>query len=374
MSKESPVVAQGTEKGGRHFGAWRIGFLLPYLLPPLLIVGVALGGAWAFLPVLVVFGLIPLLDMALGRDRANPDEEALETLLRSPYYRLILLLWLPVQYALITWAVWQAGQGLDWLTLAGLAISTGVLSGGVGITVAHELGHSRRPPDRAVARLLLVSVAYLHFLVEHNRGHHARVATPDDPATARFGESFYRFWPRTVLGSWQSAMGFERERLDKAGLPRWHPRNQMIWAVLGPLGLAIAAWLLAGGAGLLLFLVQAFVAFSLLELVNYIEHYGLERQRRPNGGYAKVDIHHSWNASERFTNLLLFNLQRHSHHHAHSLTPYQALKHFDESPQLPSGYAGMIVLALIPPLWRRIMDPRARHYREQVLGLNKESI
>jgi alkane 1-monooxygenase len=255
------------------------------------------------------------------------------------------------------------------LTFIGLLLSLGVITGGVGITVAHELGHKRSRLDQMLARVLLISVGYLHFLVEHNRGHHARVATRDDPASARFGETFYRFYPRTVVGSWRSAWDLEAERLHRLGLGFWHPRNQMLWAILGPLLLAAGCFLVAGSLGLILFVGQAIVAFSLLELVNYIEHYGLERRPRGDGFYEKVDIHHSWNASESLTNYLLFNLQRHSHHHAHSITPYQALRHFDESPQLPTGYAGMILLALIPPLWKWVMDPRTRHYRQSVLRI-----
>jgi alkane 1-monooxygenase len=347
----------------------RPGFLLPYALPPLVVVGVHLGGVWAFLPVLVVFGLIPLADLLLGLDTANPDDAAIQRLVDSRYYSMVLYLWVPVQFALLAWAVWMVSQPLDTVTMLGLIVSTGVITGGIGITVAHELGHRRSGFEKTLARLLLVSVAYLHFLVEHNRGHHSLVATPGDPATARYGESFYRFFPRTVVGSWRSAWQLEKERMQKEGLSFWHPRNQMLWAIIGPVMLAALAGWVAAWAGVLLFLVQAFIAFSLLEVVNYIEHYGLERKIADNGRYEKVRIHHSWNASERLTNFVLFNLQRHSHHHAHSITPYQALRHFDESPQLPTGYSGMVVLALLPPLWHRVMDPRASHYRKQVLGV-----
>lgn len=353
----------------RHERIVRPAFLLPFLLPPMLVVGVEWGGAWAFLPVAVVFGLIPLVDLLLGCDRRNPDEALLSRLIQSRFHRTILHAWVPVQLAVMAWAVGRVAQVTDPETFTGLVVSLGVITGGIGITVAHELGHKRAGVDQMLARVLLISVGYLHFLVEHNRGHHARVATPDDPASARFGESFYRFYPRTVLGSWRSAWALEAERLHRLGLGFWHPRSQMLWAIVGPLTLAGLAFIVAGMAGLGLFVGQAFVAFSLLELVNYIEHYGLERRPRDDGFYEKVSIHHSWNASERFTNYMLFNLQRHSHHHAHSITPYQALRHFDESPQLPTGYTGMILLALIPPLWNRIMDPRARHYRQSVLGV-----
>ena len=346
------------------------GFLLPLGLPPLVVWSVTVGGVWSFAAVAVVFGLVPVLDLLLGRDTRNPASDAESAELESRfYYRAILYAWVPLQLALLAWAVWQAGQGLDALSFAGLLLSVGVVTGGIGITVAHELGHKRSEHERFLARLLLITVAYLQFYVEHNRGHHARVATPEDPATARLGESFFRFLPRTVIGGTRSAWHFECERMEKLGLPRYHPRNQMLWAVAGPLVLIAAAGWFAGPAGILLFAGQAAVAVILLELVNYIEHYGLERRAREGGGYEKVTIHHSWNASQRLTNWFLFNLQRHSHHHAHALTRYQALRHFDESPQLPAGYAGMVLLALVPPLWRRIMDPRAECYRREVLGI-----
>jgi len=352
-----------------HKKMLRPAFLLPFLLPPLLLFGVELGGIWAFLPLVVVFGLIPIVDLIIGQDYKNPDESILPDLINSRFHLWLLYAWVPIQLAVLVWGVWRVTQGIDPLTFTGLVLSVGVITGGIGITVAHELGHKRSPFDQALARILLITVAYLHFLVEHNRGHHARVATPDDPATARFGESFYRFYPRTVIGSWTSAWHLEKERMQRLGLGFFHRRNQMLWAIVGPLTLAVAFSIIAGPLGLVFFIGQAFIGFTLLELVNYIEHYGLERQPRDDGYYEKVTIQHSWNASDRLTNYMLFNLQRHSHHHAHSITPYQALRHFDESPQLPTGYAGMIVIALVPPLWRRVMDPRASYYREHVLGV-----
>ena len=346
----------------RHWG-----YLIPLTLPPLVIWSVGLGGPWSFTAVLVVFGLLPVLDLLVGPDQRNPGSDAEASALEnSLFHRGILYVWVPVQMTLLLILFSQLGEYGDLLTLVGLTLSLGVVTGGVGITVAHELGHRRSPWEQGLAKLLLVSVAYLQFHIEHNRGHHSRVATPEDPATARLGESFYRFLPRTVVGSTYSAWRLERERVERAGLSIWHPRNQMLWGLLGPLAFAVIAWLLAGPIGVAVFFGQAGVAISLLELVNYIEHYGLERRPRENGGYEKVTIHHSWNASERLSNWFLFNLQRHSHHHAHALTRYPALKHFEESPQLPTGYSGMILLALIPPLWQRIMDPRVREYRASV--------
>jgi alkane 1-monooxygenase len=204
----------------------------------------------------------------------------------------------------------------------------------------------------------LAQSAYGHFHLEHNRGHHQKVSTPNDPASSRLGESFWEFLPRTVWGSVRSAVRLERERQGRLGQRFWSPRNELLnaWAMsvvlfgglVAVFGPSIAPWLA----------VQAVVGFCLLEVVNYIEHYGLLRQQRADGKYERCRPEHSWNASNVVSNLLLFQLQRHSDHHAFPTRRYQVLRHFDDVPQLPTGYAGMIVLATVPPLWRRVMDHR----------------
>lgn len=345
------------------------GFLLPLLLCALVPLGWWLAGAWHFLVPAVVYGLIPLLDMLLGEDRSNPAPEEETRLERALFHRFVLYAYVPLHFALLAGgALLIAGGGLRWWETTGLVLSVGTITGGLGITVAHELGHKLSRPDRLLSRLLLASVCYMHFHIEHNKGHHARVATPEDPATARFGESFYRFWPRTVAGSFLSAWRIEARRLARRGLPPWHWRNQVYGCVAAALAFALAALLLAGVAGLAYFLAQSLVAVSLLELVNYIEHYGLRRRRLAPGAYEKVDVRHSWNTSRRLTNFLLFNLQRHSHHHARQHLRYQLLRHYEASPQLPTGYPGMILLALVPPLWRRVMHPRLRGFRARSLA------
>ena len=240
-----------------------------------------------------------------------------------------------------------------------LGLAVGGVTGAQGITYAHELGHSRRRKDRALAWMLMASVGYAHFMVEHYRGHHRRAATRDDPATARRGESLWAFLPRTLVGSWRSAWALEAERLAQRG-QGWH-RSPLAWAV----GAQAAGWValaaLGGPWALLFWTVQAAYAVFLLETINYIEHYGLERERH---GTAREPFGatHAWNTDACLTNCLLLNLQRHSDHHMHPAKPYATLEALP-SPQLPTGYAGCLFLAMVPPLWRRVM-----HGREPLSG------
>jgi alkane 1-monooxygenase len=248
----------------------------------------------------------------------------------------------------------------------GLALTVAMVSG-IAINTAHELGHKRASIERWLSRVALAQSGYGHFYIEHNRGHHVRVATPEDPASARLGESFYAFLPRTVLGSVRSAWELERTRLARLGSSPWSPRNDILdaWAMT----IVLFAALVAGFGVVVLpyLLIQAAIGFSLLEVVNYLEHYGLLRQRRDDGRFERTRPEHSWNSNNTASNVLLYHLQRHSDHHANPIRRYQALRHVDDAPQLPTGYAGMILLAVIPPLWRRIMDHRVLdHYRGEL--------
>ena len=347
----------------------RIGFLLPLLLPLTLVASGELGGGWTWLTLALIFGGIPSLDLLLGRDTRNPDESESVVIEKSWYYRGLLLAWVPIHFGLLAYAVWRFGDGFDSPFAAmGFVLSTGVVTGAVGITVAHELGHKMTRWEPKLSRLLLMSVAYMHFHIEHNKGHHAHVATPADPASAREGQSLYAFIPQTVIGSLANAWHIEKERLARAGKPVTPWRNHVLLGFAGTALMAFGAFLIAGWPGGLLFVLQALIAIFLLEVVNYIEHYGLLRKPREGGGFDRVDVIHSWNASERLSNWFLFNLQRHSHHHVAHHRRYQVLQHHDRSPQLPTGYAGMVLLALVPPLWHRVMDPRLEAWRKEHLA------
>ena len=333
---------------------------------PLPVVGYLLGQNW--LTVLLVAGFLPLADVVIGKDRSNPSRVEEARLLRNPQAlrlsRLGLYAYVPVHVALIAWGAWVFAHGqLPAGQSFGLLLSVGLVTGGQGITIAHELGHSRSGMDRLLARLLLVFVGYGHFYIEHNRGHHARVATPDDPATSRLGESLYRFLPRAIIGSLASAWRLEAERLRRRRQDVINVRNQMLWLTGAPLLVAFAISTVLGAPGLLFFAGQCVVAFTLLEAVNYVEHYGLLRGRTSGGTPERVSFRHSWNASERLSNMLLFNLQRHADHHANPTRPYSTLRHREESPQLPTGYPGMLLLALVPRLWFHVMDSKVVRMR-----------
>jgi alkane 1-monooxygenase len=351
---------------------WPMGAVLP-LLP---LVGWQLaeitgyGLFWWFAP-LFFYGVIPFVDWVVGEDHSNPPESTVPRLESDRYYRWLVYAYIPVQYAMLVWGAWAfVSLDLRGWELLGLAISIGGI-GGVGINTAHELGHKKEALERWLAKITLAQVAYGHFFIEHNKGHHKNVATPEDPASSRLGENFYAFLPRTVIGSVQSAWRIEKERLARAGKSPWTWENENLQAW----SMTIVLWgalLAVFGPALLPFLIiQAVYGFSLLEVVNYVEHYGLLRQKEASGRYERCQPRHSWNSNHIVTNLLLYQLQRHSDHHANPTRAYQALRHFDESPQLPSGYTGMVLLAYFPPLWRRVMDKRVlAHYRGDLSKAN----
>ena len=254
----------------------------------------------------------------------------------------------------------RLGGDLAIVDKVGLAVSIGCI-GGIGINTAHELGHKREANERWLSKIALAQSFYGHFYIEHNRGHHVRVATPEDPASSRMGENFYQFWPRTVAGSLKSAWNLEKKRYARRNQHPFRIGNDVLnaWLMSVVLFGALIVWL---GVGILPFLIiQAIVGFSLLEVVNYMEHYGMLRQKVGQPGkerYERVDPSHSWNSNNIATNVLLYHLQRHSDHHANPTRRYQTLRDFEESPVLPTGYAGMIVLSLFPPIYRRVMDKR----------------
>jgi alkane 1-monooxygenase len=352
--------------------AWLLGLIVPSL--PFLAWGLVRASGlaifWFYGPFLV-FVIFPLLDLLIGMDRTNPPDSVIKWLEQDRYYRWCTYLFLPIQYAGLLLACWLWSSGtLSSIDDIGLALTVGMVSG-IAINTAHELGHKRERLERWLSRVALAQSGYGHFFIEHNRGHHVRVATPEDPASARLGESFYAFLPRTVVGSLRSAWDLERTRLARMGRSPWTLRNDILgaWAMTVIL---FAALVLAFGPVVLPYLLaQAVIGFSLLEVVNFLEHYGLLRQRREDGRYERTRPEHSWNSNNVASNVLLYHLQRHSDHHANPVRRYQALRHVDDAPQLPTGYAGMIVLAAIPPLWRRVMDPRLlAHYGGKVTRAN----
>ena len=320
---------------------------------------------------LMVYVVVPLLDFFIGKDSSNPPERVMQILEHDPFYRYSTYIYVVVQMGLFIGACAIAGtQDLTAWQWLGFVTTIGMLSG-ISINTAHELGHKRTWLEGWLAKIALAPVAYGHFYVEHNRGHHSKVATPEDPASARMGESFWTFLWRTMGGSAKSAVRVETARLKRKGRGFWTWRNELLqsWGMSVVFFVGLTA--LFGWKVLPFLIVQAFIGASLLESVNYCEHYGLLRKKRDNGRYERCRPEHSWNNDHIVTNIFLFHLQRHSDHHAHPTRRYQSLRHFDEAPELPTGYAGMIVLSYFPPLWRKVMDKRVvAHYDGDIRQAN----
>ncbi|WP_445256342.1 fatty acid desaturase [Nocardioides aurantiacus] len=362
----SPGSTEEWQDGKRRL--WLIGLVVPSLALVAFVMHQLTGwSVWVWIGPIVILVVVPAIDLVAGLDRTNPPDDVIERLEADRYYRWITYAYLPIQYLGFVMAfVWIAHPewlGVDPLSTwekIGAAVSIGCI-GGIGINTAHELGHKKESHERWLSKIALAQSFYGHFYIEHNRGHHVRVATPEDPASSRFGENFYAFWPRTVLGSLKSAWRLEKRRYARKDQHPFRLGNDVLnaWvmsAVLWGAMLAVLGWQV-----LPLLVVQAVVGFTLLEVVNYMEHYGMLRQKVGVGHrerYERVDPSHSWNSNNIATNVLLYHLQRHSDHHANPTRRYQTLRDFEESPVLPTGYAGMIVLAVVPPLWRRVMDPR----------------
>jgi len=360
-----------TWRDGKRY-AWLLGLVVPLL--PFIAWGyvqlTGLGVFWWFGPILV-FGIFSLLDVIVGTDAENPPDSIIKWLEQDRYYRWCTYAFIPIQYAGLVFACWLWAYGdLSTVDKVGLAFTMAMVSG-IAINTAHELGHKRASLERWLSKVALAQSGYGHFFIEHNRGHHVRVATPEDPASARLGESFWAFLPRTAWGSLRSSWDLESERLARTGSRPWTIKNDILNAWAMTLTLYVVLIALFGWVVLPYLLIQSVAGASLLEVVNYLEHYGLLRHRREDGRYELTRPEHSWNSNNVASNVLLYHLQRHSDHHANPTRRYQALRHMDDAPQLPTGYAGMIVLAVVPPVWRRVMDRRLLdHYGGDVTRAN----
>lgn len=333
-------------------------YSLAYLIPLSAALGLGLGGLFAWSTVALVYVVIPLIDQWWGPDSRNLDDAGLRRVRESRLETVMLAAAVPVQWALVIGflGVWQSEATL--LERAGWIVSVGLSCGGLGITVAHELVHRRSRLLYGAGQSLLLSVLYMHFAIEHVRGHHQRVGTDEDPASARAGESVYGFALRSFLRQYPSAWQLESARLAKLGRPVFSLYNEMLW-----IGVVQTSWLLLvvyffGWGAMLAYLGVAFTAVMLLEVVNYVEHYGLRRRVDEKGRVEPVRAHHSWNSDHRFGRIFLFELPRHTDHHMNAGRPFGSLMSVPGAPQLPAGYPTMVLLALLPPLWSRVMDPR----------------
>lgn len=333
-------------------------FYLSLLLPLVAWLGVEMHLSWSGIGAMFAFAGLPVMDALVGRDHRSPSPQQVIDLDDRVAYRLILYIHALAQTLLIWRAceIWSS-PSLQWWEGALGVLSIGSVTGGLGITIAHELSHRNAAWERRLGLLLLLQVGYAHFALEHVAGHHRNVGMRHDPATARKGESVYAFIVRCIVGSWLHVWQMEAQRLGNRGKLRYGLRNRMWWWMLGTPLLAVGIGSVYGATSAVLFICQGAFGILLLEAVNYVEHYGLVRNEVKPGVPEKFGPQHAWEARHTVSNAFLFKLQRHADHHLLPQRRYQSLRVHEESPQLPQGYPGMILLSLLPPLWRKVVHP-----------------
>lgn len=320
-------------------------------------------GCITFLPVIWSYAVIPLIELFIKPDSSNLNAAEEEMIKNDRTYDFILYATVPLHYAALVYFLGSFHQaGLGTVEYAGRILSMGLLCGIFGINVAHELGHRVSRFDRVLAKVLLLSSQYMHFYIEHNKGHHKNVATKEDPASARLNEPVFIFYIRTIIFSYLSAWRIESKELKRKGRPFFSLYNQMILFTLIQLAFVAAIVFFFGWKITLCYLAAAALGICLLEAVNYIEHYGLSRKETGPGQYERAMPVHSWNSDHVIGRIALFELSRHSDHHYLASRKYQVLRHHDQSPQMPTGYPGMMILAHLPPVFFTIMRRQMKKY------------
>ena len=331
------------------------------------IVSLTMEGWFSWLLPVYSFLLIPFIELFLKTSSKNYTEMEENLAKENKNFDYILYLMVPVQYFSLIYFLFSFHIAQPWYEIAGKVVSMGVLCGLLGINAAHELGHRVKPFEQFLAKALLLTSLYMHFIIEHNRGHHKNVSTDNDPASSRYGEKIYKFWFRSIIFSFISAWKIEAKELRKKGIPLFSMKNEMIQFLLIQLAMVLLIYFIFGYMVVFYFTGAALFGIFLLETVNYIEHYGLRRKKTGENVYERVMPIHSWNSNHPLGRIMLFELSRHSDHHYMASRKYQVLRNFDTSPQLPTGYPGMMLLALLPPLWFKVMHKKI----EQVQNLNK---
>ena len=344
-------------------------YLFIYINPAIIFLSLYLGGIWSYLAVVYVFALIPFVELFLSGTSANMDKQEEEIAKKDPLYDFMLYTAIPMQFGLMGYFLYRVSSpSLELWEKLGMMASFGIACGALSINGAHELGHRNTWYEKMMSKALLSTSMYMHFFIEHNRGHHKNVSTDEDPASGRYGESVYAFYMRSVPDSWLSAWHLEADRLRKAHQGFWSIHNEMLRFQIIQTAILLAICLIFGWQVMLLYWGAAVLGILMLETVNYIEHYGLRRKKIDGEYYEKTMPIHSWNSNHTLGRIFLLEVTRHSDHHYMANRKYQILRHFDESPQMPTGYPGMMVLALFPPLWFRVMHRQIERYRATPAG------
>ncbi|MBK8515276.1 MAG: alkane 1-monooxygenase [Saprospiraceae bacterium] len=348
------------------FGGFKYLFVLT--IPGVVLLSILLGGLWSYFALIFTFIFIPLLELYLKPSLKNISEAEEAIAQKDKFYDILLYLMVPIQYFTFFYFLTRIGNpNLMFFEKTGMTIAFGISCGVLGINAAHELGHRNSWHEQWMSKLLLLTSQYMHFFIEHNRGHHKNVATDLDPASGKYGENLYTFQIRSVKDGWISAWRLEGEKLKKDGRQFWSWHNEMLRFQIIQITFILGIYLIFGLVVLIFYLISAFIGISLLETVNYIEHYGL-RRKEFQGKYERTMPVHSWNSNHPVGRLLLLELSRHSDHHFLANRKYQILRHFDESPQMPTGYPGMVLLSFFPPLWFKVMHKEIEKYRNRADG------
>jgi alkane 1-monooxygenase len=340
-------------------------YLFVFTAPAVGFLGFYFKGPWTWALPIYAYVIVPLVELLNKGSVKNMSEMEEEVAKKDRLYDYIVYSMVPLQWGMYIYFMFtiEAG-GLLFYEYAGLISTMGIACAALGINVAHELGHRKLWYEQWMSKALLLTAQYMHFFIEHNRGHHKNVSTEEDPATSRYGELVYTFWFRSVVMGYISAWNLELQRLKRKGLSWYHWSNEMIFYIFCQVGLMAAIGLIFSVPTMLMVLAASIIGFTLLEVINYVEHYGLARHKSENG-FKRVLPIHSWNSNHPMGRLMLFELTRHSDHHYKASRKYQILRHFEDAPQMPTGYPGMIVLSLIPPLWFAVMNPRVNALQEK---------
>ncbi len=341
-----------------------LNYLFVYIAPFVVLVSLYFAGYWSFFAPFFIFGFMPFLELFTTGSTKNMGKETEEEAKNAIFFDILLYSILPIQVGFFFLFLQKINEpSVHLWEKIGLMISFGMACGVLGINAAHELGHRSTWYEQLMSKILLLTSLYMHFFIEHNRGHHKHVATEEDPASSRYGENLYAFFLRSVRDSWLSAWDLEGKRLEKKGLSLWRFENEMLRFQVIQFLLLAAIWAIWNWQSMLFFTGSAIIGFLLLETVNYIEHYGLQRKKVEDKYYERTLPVHSWNSNHPIGRILLFELTRHSDHHYMASRKYQVLRHFDDSPQMPTGYPGMMILAFFPPLWFKVMHKQIDKYR-----------
>lgn len=339
-------------------------YLFSYLSLGIAYFGMLYGGWTTWLLAIYAFLIIPFVELLLEGSKYNLTQEDEVKFANDPIFDWLIYLSLPLHFGLLIVFCISFDQDMMWWETMGRIFTLGMSCGVYGINVAHELGHRTKVHEQWMAKALLLTSQYMHFFIEHNRGHHNRVSTDEDPASSRLNEPLYLFWIRSVFNSYVSAWKLENFRLSKLGLSWYSVRNEMLWYLIIQVAFTLSIGLIFSWVVMGYYLCSAVIGFLLLETVNYIEHYGLRRQKG-NHGFQKVLPIHSWNSNHPLGRIILFELSRHSDHHFRANRKYQILRYHDDSPQMPTGYPGMMVLSLFPPIWFKVMNPRVKALQDK---------